>query len=296
MFKPAILVAATASQILPHSFFLDKYRKIRARYGFDDLEIPLRDNIKRRCQEVLDDINLSEKDRERIQFFNNHDINVFHAGTIRTKYGAIIGIPVNFQYEDADSISEQTLSIQDVQIDWNTSAAKQFRRSLILSENAQKFALAQQVLTVKEPDVLYNTAFATIDAALGVTFYDIIYSVFKLDKQRQMNRFVYMIIVAVGCTFCWLLVKDELNNYRELQVNNELSQLGPKYIQGGIEYYQKLLDRNKALRVLLGEKGRRLFTVTGNESVFIRQKRLPLCQQIDYFNSKLEDFKINNLV
>ncbi|CAK9828301.1 Transmembrane protein 177 [Anthophora retusa] len=290
--KTIVITAATATQILPHTFFLDKYRKFRARYGLDDREVPIREDIKRRCKEVLDDVNLSESDRQRIQFFSAHDIDVFHAGTTLTKYGAIIGIPANFQYQDINDINEESITHQNVLIDWNTNAGKQFQRSLILSENAQKFALAQRVLIVREPDVMYQYVSAMVDTCLGVTVYDVIYKVFKLDKQRKINRFFYMIIIAFGTTFCWLLTKDGIQNHRELKVNEELAKLGPQYIQGGAEYYEKLSERNKALRILLGNTGKNLFTHNGNESSLFRQKRLPISQQIDYFNSKLQDIQI----
>ncbi|CAK9799412.1 Transmembrane protein 177 [Anthophora quadrimaculata] len=291
-FKSVVIVAATATQLLPHSLFINKYRKLRARYGFDDREIPIQKNIKQRCKEVLDDVKLSESDRQRIQFFNVHDIDVFHAGSIRTKHGAIIGIPANFQYQNINNINDQTITIQNVLIDWDTNAGKQFQHSLILSENAQKFALAQRVLIVKQFDVFYQSIAMLVDSCLGITAYEIIHAIFKLDKQRKINRFFYMIIIAFGTTFCWLLTKDAIQNYRELQVNEELAKLGPQYIQGGAEYYEKLSERNKALRILLGNKGKQLFTHNGNESSLFRQKRLPISQQVDYFNSKLQDIQI----
>ena len=40
--------------------------------------------------------------------------------------------------------------------------------------------------------------------------------------------------------------------------------VGPDFAEGGIEYYQKLLARNRALRELLGDEGRRRFTPEGN--------------------------------
>ncbi|CAK9814567.1 Transmembrane protein 177 [Anthophora plagiata] len=160
------------------------------------------------------------------------------------------------------------------------------------SKNAQKFALAQQVLIVNEFDMFYRAGAMMLNSFLGISAYETIHSIFKLDKQRKINRFVYMIIVAFGATLCWLLTKDAIRNHRELQVNEKLVKLGPKYIQGGAEYYEKLSERNKALRILLGKKGKRLFTPNGNESSLFRQKRLPISHQIDYFNSKLQDTQI----
>lgn len=53
---------------------------------------------------------------------------------------------------------------------------------------------------------------------------------------------------------------------------------GKDYIEGGIEYFDKQLKMNKALRNLLHD-GQSTYAVSGNYNFFIRQKSLPLTVQ-----------------
>lgn len=43
--------------------------------------------------------------------------------------------------------------------------------------------------------------------------------------------------------------------------------MGMSYMEGGVEFYSKILGRNVALRQLMGKDGEKLYTVMGNDEV-----------------------------
>lgn len=255
--------------------------------SYDTVEIPVREHIRQRFQEVLDDINLSEEYRKKIKLFNVHDVDVFHAGSVFSKHGAVIGVPANFEYKDLSYITDKTISFENSMVDWDSSAARKFRESLILSENAQKFAMALKTLTVKKAGPIYHTGSLVLDILLAEAIHITICSALQLTEKQRSARFFCMGVCVIGAYILWLVTSTAINQVMESDINKELVRLGPEYVQGGIEYYEKLSSRNQALRIILGEKGTYLFTTTGNETNWSRRRAIPISEQIAYFKCRM---------
>ncbi|XP_043594430.1 transmembrane protein 177 [Bombus pyrosoma] len=292
--RVTLIAGAVTIQLLPQTSLLQQYRKIRARYDFENNEIPIRKDIERRFKEVLDDINLVYRPmipEERIKFFNVHDIEMFHGGSTYTKYGGLVGIPVNFEYNDIGQINNGNVSIQSASLQWDAEATEEFHKSLILSENAQKFAIAQQILKVVTFDPIIKSFNVFADAIIGIAAYEFLRSKLKVTKQQRAKNALCMSIAAIGTFILTSSTHNELDYYRETEVNKIMSKLDDKYIQGGLEYYEKLSQKNRALRVLLGSKGTYMYTPVGNQTTWFIQKRIPISEQIDYFKEKMQNIQ-----
>ena len=61
----------------------------------------------------------------------------------------------------------------------------------------------------------------------------------------------------------YFLLKDGYNRYIDKELDRRAANIKPDYAAGGVEYYDKLMRRNVALRDLQGEKGRSLYTGKG---------------------------------
>lgn len=228
---------------------------------------------------------------ERIKFFNVHDIEMFHAGSTYTKYGGLVGIPMNFEYNDIDQISNGNISIQSASLQWDAEATEEFHKSLVLSENAQKFAIAQQILKVVTFDPIIKGLNVFADAIIGIVTYELLCSKLKVTKQQRGKNVLCMSIAAIGAFILISLTHNELDYYRETEVNEIMSKFNDKYIQGGVEYYEKLSQKNRALRVLLGSKGTYIYTPVGNQTTWFTQKMIPISEQIDYFKQKMQNIQ-----
>jgi hypothetical protein len=71
--------------------------------------------------------------------------------------------------------------------------------------------------------------------------------------------------------------------------DEKLAELGPKFIDAGVRFYDKLLKKNIAIRALTGDNSQ--YTAMGNENFMFRQERLPLTVRKAYFELKLEELK-----
>lgn len=74
----------------------------------------------------------------------------------------------------------------------------------------------------------------------------------------------------------------------ETEVDKKLCELGPDFIESGVIFYDKLLQRNQVLRELMGSEGERKYSKLGNENYFLRQPRLALIHRKQFFEERLK--------
>lgn len=250
-------------------------------------EIPLDLKIQRTIRQVMDDLKLPENVRSVIKPFSGFGFDLIHAGTLDAKYGAILGIPANFTNTEEQLRAE--LQIKEEPIDWTRKDARTLLNMLILSENAQKFTIASEILRIQAEEPYYNSVRLALIIAVLWTLYNAITYRYKLREHNTLLcRMLYLVFTLLG-VISWFGIKD----YRSYRLDSEhdriLCKLGAEYVKGGQEFYEKTLMRNRALRSLLGKEGEKIYTTNGNEQAFLRQKHLPMSYRKDFFDSYLQN-------
>lgn len=168
------------------------------------------------------------------------------------------------------------LQIEQKPVKWETEEGINFRDSLVLSENAQKFAIAQGLAMADHNYVHMQGALAgssivgytMLSAFLNTKFYG-------FYKPLSFRIFVYT-LVGTFCYGVWSTTRDLYNKYIGNSADARAGRISLDYAKGGVEYYATLIKRNIALRDLMGPTGEKMFTVVGNHSQFLRQKYTPL--------------------
>lgn len=105
-------------------------------------------------------------------------------------------------------------------------------------------------------------------------------------KPLALRLLMYGFAGTLIATYYFFL-KDLTQVHYEQKIDKELKDSNKIFVEGGKEYYTKMMARNQALRALLGKSGERKFTVMGNENYFIRQKHLPLSDRKSFFEETL---------
>lgn len=100
----------------------------------------------------------------------------------------------------------------------------------------------------------------------------------------RMALYVFITIFMFG-NYC--LLKDSTQIHYEQTIDEFLKGRDPIFVKGGKDYYEKMLQRNRALRKLLGKEGENRFSSLGNENFFIRQKHVPLLHRKQFFEANL---------
>ena len=149
-------------------------------------------------------------------------------------------------------------------ITWNDDNEKKFKDTLLLSKAAKKYGIAQNIMNLQ----IIPISFKTIHAAFFTYIAAAMIESFSLNKNTNL-LFVKMtnVLLCVILFILWLVIIDITSNINETDHDKELGELGDEYIKGGIEYCEKLLERNKVIRDLMGKNGESIYTESGDYNV-----------------------------
>lgn len=166
---------------------------------------------------------------------------------------------------------------------WDLEAGKQLLKALVVPEEAQLFAMAREIKMRQSYKFFLDTGYAFLGCSL--TYFSAMFLNRRFDllkKSRQLRYFGYTIIALfnIGNYF---MCKDLVQTMYEEKIDRELKEANPIFVEGGRQFYSHILERNKALRELMGSEGEAMFTVLGNENNLIRNKHLPIVQRLEYF-------------
>ncbi|RVE42105.1 hypothetical protein evm_013250 [Chilo suppressalis] len=247
----------TLAKFAPHSVFLDKYKNF-AQYYSNGTPVDLSKEILERYQSCLDKLKLAEVHRKLISPFSVYGYDLFHAGSLNSRFGAAIGIPVNFTYKSIEDLEKDQIQVNQKEIKWASEIGQKLANALILPEKVQQFAICREILMTQNNKFMYESAYP------------------------------FAWLFGLGSYF---LIKDMTEVNYETEVDKKLCELGPDFIESGVIFYDKLLQRNQALRELMGKEGERKYSKMGNENFFIRQPRIALVHRKMYFEEQLENIQ-----
>lgn len=166
---------------------------------------------------------------------------------------------------------------------WETEAGKKLLTSLILSENAQNFAIAREIKLRESPKLLIDTLTATICSLGSYSVASSINTYNNLFAKPLGIRLIMYTLVSCFALGNYFFIKDFSQIHYEQEIDQELKEKSPEFAAGGKEYFTKMLLRNMCLRDLLGKEGEHMFSPLGNENYFLRTKSLPLMDRREFF-------------
>lgn len=166
---------------------------------------------------------------------------------------------------------------------WGTPASQNLLNSLVLSEKAQLYGMAREIKMRESPKVLLELFYGSIPI---VAYYALSTHINERFNLYSKPRFLRVAVYGFLGTFMiayYCFLQDFTQVYYESKTDRELKEQHPIFIEGGKEFYTKLMARNAALRALMGKEGESKFTAYGNENYMIRQKHLPLSERKAFF-------------
>lgn len=182
--------------------------------------------------------------------------------------GAKIGIPLTYAYSDVSQINATNIYISKDLVDWTRPDAKKFLETLVMSEAARKFAIAREVVAADSLDFLRELcSYPMVFLANNMAYWSL-YNRFNLARLATPLRFtIYGALAIVSSTF-WLLQDNYFAYWKEKKIDKKLSALGPEYVKGGFEFYDKILQRNMTGRILMDEESKEAFTERGEQNSY----------------------------
>ncbi|XP_037094863.1 transmembrane protein 177-like [Pollicipes pollicipes] len=116
------------------------------------------------------------------------------------------------------------------------------------------------------------------DGAIGTGAFFVTYSLGRVPPTGAWAShsalwccgFMLYTLVSLFGIALWTTVTDLVQHYRDSQADQAAAQLGATYAWGGVEFYEKMLERNRALRRLLGDPASASYSAYGNELYMLR--------------------------
>ncbi|XP_008291137.1 transmembrane protein 177 [Stegastes partitus] len=215
-------------------------------------------------QQVLKDYGVSSaKNFSAFASFGFHPVG---AGVPWLPEGAQIGIPANFNSsaKDPSGITNRTIFINGKTVDWSSEVGSALKEALVFSHDAQKFAIAREVARLQSGGPIISAAVAPFCLS-GVWVYSVVLKqVFGLHTGPMLLRGAANVLgLGIGAV-SYLLTSDAVNQWIDNSSDRCAAGVSHDYAKGGVEFYDKILSRNKTLRSLMGQKGEEMYAPSGN--------------------------------
>lgn len=244
--------------------------------------------LTRHVDAVLDDAGVDATERERLRFFTAFGVDPFHAGSTGLRWGAAVGLPQTFSLAGAQELAGSGFAVGGKKVDWESREGVLLSDGLRLSPAAQRFAIARELWHVRGSQVWQ-------DGGVGATALFATYMLGRalnrklgfFERPRTLRLMMYSLVSLFG-TAVWITATDLVQHYRDSQADMAAAQLGPAFAWGGVEFYEKNLERNRALRRLLGDDGESCYSAYGNERTLLREPRMPLTERLESLRAHCE--------
>ncbi|OWF55493.1 transmembrane protein 177-like [Mizuhopecten yessoensis] len=198
-----------------------------------------------------------------------------------------------------DVITTKHSDCDVVKIEENSQAMDALKESLILSDQAKAFAYLREIGYLNSHHQNVAVGMGVVSLGMGGIFgyfaQTILQAKFAMKPGRVLQIVVLAHVVAYKVSLDWF--KASMDFYlkkRDETVDQDLVDKG--LTKGGIEFYEKLIQKNLSLRTLLGSQGEELYSKDGNEIYpNYRFPHLPLTQQRDKLVKQLNSEALNEV-
>lgn len=174
----------------------------------------------------------------------------------------------------------------------NSEYSEKFMDSLILTEAAKKYSIARELVLTDNHHILINSILPTITLMpmyiLGTPILN------SLPTNRgNIRALAFFLLCNVG-VFVWYSLRTAIDKFYQIQADKKLCDINEDYICGGIEYYDKQIQRNLVLRNII-PNGKNIYSEYGNKQKLIPIfSELSLTQRKKYLEQRLKSFKSKN--
>ena len=217
-------------------------------------------------------MDIRAEEEAAIKMFTCFGCDVLHRGSLKLRSGAIIGIPASFSYEKPEDVNREKLVVNAKEVNWSSGAGTQLLESLILSKDAKAFAIAREIGYANTyhlwADAILKSIFAYAAYATG---FGINTKFHTRSTMKTWGRVGMYVAIAGVYSFLYLTISDTYYCNRDNRIDRKTARLNAVYARGGVEYYEKTLQRNRALRTLMGASGAKEYTLYGNPQHIWRQ-------------------------
>ncbi|XP_069010866.1 transmembrane protein 177 [Embiotoca jacksoni] len=253
--------------------------------------VTLSDGLGDLFQQVLKDYGISStKNFSAFASFGFHPVGT---GVPWLPAGSHIGIPANFNStaDDPSGITNRMIFINGKTVDWSSEVGSALKEALVFSLEAQKFAIAREVARLQSGGPVLSAAVAPFCLS-GVWVYSVVLKqVFGLHGGPALLRGAANALALGIGAISYFLTSDAVSQWIDNSSDRRAAGVSRDYAKGGVEFYDKILSRNKTLRSLMGQKGEEMYAPSGNlfPAHILQLKHMPYTSRRDGIVALLKD-------
>ncbi len=265
----AAAAAVLAFQLGPHSFAQSWARDFLQHYT-GGKRTPVTAQTERHVRRVMADMGFTSEEMSRTSAFVCYPQEAFSLGSLSAGASFLMGLPSQAQTAAVD-LSKVRLG-PGTGIPANKiggEEARMYRDSMDLSDEAKRFIIARELSRGRLAKRQLLPLAATSSTAVAVAFSANLLLRARLSdslfRRHRWSRYPVYLLVAAACACLCVLAQDWLRQRHAAACDAAACALGEEYARGGAEYYEKALQRHRALRALLPDgEGARAYTLRGD--------------------------------
>ncbi|NXE61494.1 TM177 protein, partial [Calcarius ornatus] len=215
-------------------------------------------------QDVLQDTGLKSTGSYRA--FAASSFHPVSAGIPWLPEGCLVGIPPNFDStaEDKKGIVNHVVVVNDKEVDWESREGVALKEALTFSLKAQKFAIAREVVYLQNGSPLARAVVAPTCLAGMFVCGSALKLLLGLSRGPVILRGLCNLVTAMGGLLCYYVCSDAITYHLDCRADSKAARLSKDYASGGLEFYDKILARNRIFRGLMGKEGMKMYAPSGN--------------------------------
>ncbi|XP_045169154.2 transmembrane protein 177-like isoform X2 [Mercenaria mercenaria] len=232
---------------------------------YGDLKTPLDTNTQAAVDKVIDKFLfiVSSKQLALTQFYWTKKPTVHYMGSSQSRFGTFIGLPVHFRYKHPSEVDLSTIESKGLSKEENSELLQRLRESLVLSEEAKKFAISSEFFSAHSPHLIVKANGILMAAGAYFTVKHLFLQYFEAASPAAVFS------ILIGVALVWTVAHFWVSGvyYKNLRASSDrkTAQLGEDFLQGGLEYLKKTLEKNKVLRELDPSTATLMFKSNGDE-------------------------------
>lgn len=174
----------------------------------------------------------------------------------------------------------------------NSESGQKFMETLILSEPAKKFSIARELVLTDNFRLFIKSISMTVTLIPMYAFGSTLLNLLPANSFR-VKVLAFFLLSNIG-VFLWLAIRKTIEDYYQINADHTLCKISEEYINGGIEYYDKLIERNLALRSII-PNGQTMYAENGDDlSLFSLFSELSFTYRKKCLENQLKIYKNNN--
>jgi len=257
--------------LAPHWFFLNQIKSIYQSYN-KGFKTQVQNEMLDLLNTVVTDMNLSDQETQSLNVFISSLSEPNGWGELGKN--CLLGYPDYFHYNSTEDVPMNQMRIGTHATGAGNSnltggqiespLGKSFAESLVLTDNAKKFAFAREIERTRTQPFMTHGVFSFCYILLTYNLARILNKRLELLKRPPLFRGLMYMGLWPFMVFGYFMTKDAYNRHMEKALDKSAAGISPDYSQGGVEYYNKILQRNVSIREFQGESGRSLYTGKGD--------------------------------